>query len=105
MNVADTVDFEVLRHAHVFLQSLPEGTPLPDASVEADGMLDLEWYRDSRHLLSASVAADGTLYWAALVGDSGPRGRCVLNRRGSCPRELFEVMQKIGLIADVEAYR
>ena len=73
---AEAISTETYEVASRLLESLPGGTPLPTISAEPDGQLNLEWYQAPRRLLSVSVRADGTLYWAALIGSEDPRGSC-----------------------------
>ena len=73
---ADAVSPETYEVARQLLESLPRETPLPSLSPEPDGQLNFEWYQAPRRLLTVSVAANGTLYWAALVGSEDPRGSC-----------------------------
>lgn len=68
------VEQDALRHAYVFIESLPLGSPLPAVGAEPDGHVTLEWYRSPRWTLSVSVSPDGTLYYAALFGTSDVRG-------------------------------
>ena len=65
---------ETLNYAYAFLQALPLGFPLPSVSAEPDGYLALEWFRDPYWTISVSVSPEGVLYYAALLGNSDPRG-------------------------------
>lgn len=65
---------EVKDTAIRFIQNLPLGFPQPDVTAEPDGHLNLEWYRNARRVISVSIAPNGRLHWAALVGTESPRG-------------------------------
>lgn len=65
--------------ANRLIDSLPVNVPLPTVTAEFDGQLNFEWYRKPRKLLSVSVSATGTLYWAALIGSEDPRGSIQLS--------------------------
>jgi hypothetical protein len=66
--------------ARQFLNALPPGYPLPSVGAEPDGHVTLEWYRATERLLSVSVSPQGTLFYAALLGDEDPRGSCRFDR-------------------------
>ncbi len=65
---------KTFENAYRFIQALPLGYPLPSVGAEPDGHLTLEWYRAPRWTLSVSVSPEGILYYAALFGNSDPRG-------------------------------
>lgn len=71
---ADAVPPATVDAANRLIDSLPVDVPLPTVTAEPDGQLNFEWYREPRKLLSVSVSASGTLYWAALIGSEDPRG-------------------------------
>ena len=73
---AEAISTETHEVARRLLESLPSDMPLPNISAEPDGQLNFEWYQAPRRLLSVSIRADGTLYWAALIGSEDPRGSC-----------------------------
>lgn len=73
---AEAVSPETGDIARRFLESLPRAAPLPNLSPEPDGQLNFEWYQAPRRLLTVSVGASGTLYWAALMDSEDPRGSC-----------------------------
>ena len=73
---AEAISSETHEVARRLLESLPSDMPLPSISAEPDGQLNFEWYQAPRRLLSVSISADGTLYWAALIGSEDPRGSC-----------------------------
>src|SRR4051812_9932951 len=57
-----------VRHAVLFLESLPATLIAPTVGAEPDGQVTLEWYRSERHVLSVSVSPEGDLHYAAFVG-------------------------------------
>ncbi len=73
---AEAISAETYEVARCLLASLPRDMPLPSISAEPDGQLNFEWYQAPRRLLSASISAEGTLYWAALISSEDPRGSC-----------------------------
>lgn len=73
--------------ANRLIDSLPVDVPLPTVTPEPDGQLNFEWYREPRKLLSVSVSATGTLYWAALIGSEDPRGSIQFS--GQFPKTLL----------------
>lgn len=62
------VSLETYKAAYFFLASLPEGFPLPTLGVEPDGHITFEWYRSVTRTISVSIAPDGVLHYAALIG-------------------------------------
>ena len=60
--------------AKCFLESLPAGFQNPSIAPEPDGDISIEWYREKRRVLTASINAIGTIEWAALFGSEDPRG-------------------------------
>ncbi|MEL7142288.1 MAG: hypothetical protein AAGL08_08715 [Cyanobacteria bacterium J06573_11] len=80
-----------------FLQSLPFGCELPSIGVEPDGELTLEWYRNSKWVLSVSIGSTGILNYAALFGHSNSRGSAeFLN---DVPDILMTLIKKVMLHA------
>ncbi|HMO16193.1 MAG TPA: hypothetical protein PKD64_19380 [Pirellulaceae bacterium] len=65
---------EVKDAAIRFIQNLPLGFPQPEVSREADGHINLAWYRTPRRVFSVSIAPNNRLHWAALIGTESPRG-------------------------------
>jgi len=73
---ADPISEDTYTVALRFLEALPRDSQLPTVNAEPDGQLNFEWYLAPRRLLTVSVSATGTLYWAALIGSEDPRGSC-----------------------------
>ncbi len=90
---AEPIDADTLRNAHRLVEALPCGYPLPSVSAEPDGHVDLEWYRATNRLLSVSVSREGVLYYAALVGEEDPRGRCRFD--GEIPETILYWIQRV----------
>lgn len=63
--VADSASLD---YAFSFVESMPTWVPAPDVYVDRDGELCLEWDEGPRRVVSVSVARDGTLTYAGLVG-------------------------------------
>ncbi len=70
------VEGETLVLAKRLVESLPYCYQTPAIFGEPDGHVCLEWYLTPRRILTVSVDPDGTLYWAAQLGDEDPRGSC-----------------------------
>lgn len=62
------------RYALLFAQSLPGWAPNPEASVDPDGEICLEWDWGRRSIFSVSIGRDGTLTYAGLFGVSKQHG-------------------------------
>jgi len=65
---------ETLNSAYAFIKALPLGFPLPDVSAEPDGHLAFDWFKHPRWTISVSISPESILYYAALLGNSDPRG-------------------------------
>ncbi len=70
------VDTRTLMVARKLVEALPREYRTPTISGEPDGHVCLEWYVTTRRILTVSVNPNGTLHWAALIGDEDPRGSC-----------------------------
>lgn len=90
---AEAVKAETLRNTRQFIDAFPPGYPLPTVGAEPDGHLTLEWYRATNLLLSVSVSPEGTLYWAALLGDEDPRGSCRFE--GQIPQTILYWIRRV----------
>ena len=90
---AKAVEQEAYQTARRLLESLPAAYSAPTISAEPDGHLNLEWYRQSRQLVTVSVSPDKTLYWAALVGSEDPRGSCQYS--GEFPGTLLYWIERV----------
>ncbi len=84
---------EVRETACHFVQALPIGCPLPSVTGEPDGHINLEWYRSPRRLLTLSIAPNGRLHWAALIGSEDPRGSCQFINR--VPKSLLYYLSRV----------
>ena len=73
---AEAISPDTYEVARRFIEALPRDSQLPTVTAEPDGQLNFEWYQGPRRLLTVSVSASGTLYWAALIGTEDPRGSC-----------------------------
>jgi hypothetical protein len=62
------------RYALLFTRSLPGWVPNPEASVDPDGEICLEWDQGRRSIFSVSIGRDGTLTYAGLFGVSKQHG-------------------------------
>jgi hypothetical protein len=89
------VKAETLNYAYAFIQALPLGFPLPSVGAEPDGHLTLDWYRDPHWTISVSVSPESVLYYAALLGNSDPRGSEPFS--GEIPKRLLRLIQEVAL--------
>jgi hypothetical protein len=90
---APAVSHESIRQARWVLQSLPLGTPRPTLGIESDGQVTLEWYRSPRRTLSVSIAPDGLLHYAALIGFARQYGTEAFT--GQFPRNLLGLLRRV----------
>lgn len=61
-----------------FLGLLPTDLPSPEALLEDDGDIALEWFPEPCVSVSVSVREDGLIRWAYLIGEEKDRGRFML---------------------------
>jgi len=73
---SEPVKPETLVLAMQIVESLPKAYRTPTIAGEPDGHVSLEWYMSPRRILNVSINPNGTLHWAALIGDEDPRGSC-----------------------------
>jgi hypothetical protein len=71
---ARAVPVDRLVTAIALVDDLPRRFPAPEADGDREGDFSLEWYRGPRRSITVSIAAEGLLHWAALIGDDDPRG-------------------------------
>lgn len=63
----------VLKNACSFIDALPRGVPMPEASLDPDGDIALDWFKQKDYRVSVSVGASRLVY-AALFGQNRARG-------------------------------
>jgi hypothetical protein len=68
------VSLASLGHAWRFVLVLPNSVEPPDVAVDPDGEVSFDWHYGPRNVVSVSVAADGSLAYAALIGSSRSHG-------------------------------
>lgn len=86
---------ETLNYAYAFIQALPLGFPLPSLSAEPDGHLAFDWFHDPHWTISVSISPEGILYYAALLGNSDPRGSEPF--LGEIPDRLLNLIKEVAL--------
>ena len=52
-----------------FLQLMPSSLPLPQINPEADGEIELEWYKNSKCLFAISLGGNNMLTFAGIFGE------------------------------------
>lgn len=87
------VDNDTLRNTYVLLESFPLGYPGPSIGAEPDGCLTLEWHRSTRRTLSVSVAPDGNLHYAALLGPNRVYGTEAFF--GEVPESVLDLIRRV----------
>ncbi len=65
---ARAIDEQAYQNAILFILSLPSGIPKPEISVDPDGEISFEWYKDRRQLFSVSIGSRKQLAYAGLYG-------------------------------------
>ncbi len=75
-----------------YLESLPLGTPPPSVGAEPDGHLTLEWHSAPRKTLSVSIAPDGNLHYASIIGPFKRFGTEPIASHGS---EIINLIRRV----------
>lgn len=79
--------------AKSFIESLPVSFQAPSIAPEPDGDLSIEWYKEKRRVLTASINSVGTIQWAALIGSEDPRG--TVQFTGKAPDTILFYLTRI----------
>lgn len=87
------VSQDALRNAYVLLETLPLGFPGPSISADPNGCLSVEWYRNSRRVLSMAVTPDGLLHYAAILGPNKTCGTEIFF--GDLPVAIVELIRRV----------
>lgn len=61
---------EAYFEAQKFLQLMPSYLPLPRINPEADGEIDLEWYKNNKCLFAISLGGNNILTFAGIFGET-----------------------------------
>ncbi len=83
-----------IRLAATLLRALPLGSTRPTVGAEPDGQVTFEWYASPRHVLSVSVAPDGNLHYAALLGAVRQYGTVPFF--GDMPAAILDLIRRVG---------
>lgn len=84
---------ETIERAKRVLWALPLGASRPGIGAEPDGQVTFEWYAAPKRTLSMSIAADGSLHYAALFGSSRQFGTETF--AGHIPRTILDLVQRV----------
>lgn len=93
---AEPVKPETMSNVRRFIDALPPECSSPSVGAEPDGHVTLEWYRATNWLLSVSVSPEGTLFWAAMLGDEDPRGSCRFG--GEVPETILYWIRRVSAL-------
>lgn len=87
---AEAIAFDTVLSACCFIEALPWGYALPSVAGEADGAIELEWYRAPNWVLSVSLSPDKMIYYVATFGTSKQRGSDRF--AGSIPTKILDAI-------------
>ena len=87
------IQASTIMFAKLFIESLPANFQSPTIEPEPDGDISIEWYKEKRRLLSASISSVGSIEWAALLGSEDPRG--TINFTGKAPETIVFHLSRI----------
>lgn len=91
---AKPVSPDSIDQAARLLRALPLGVTRPTVGAEPDGQVTLEWYASPRRVLSVSVAPDGNLHYAALLGAEQQYGTVPFF--GDMPAAILDLIRRVG---------
>ena len=84
---AKAVDVLSFRFAKTFLDYLPTSYPKPDVSIDPDGEVSFEWYKDTNNIFSISFSSGNEISYAGIFNTGEGYGKEIFNG--------FEAPQKI----------
>jgi len=87
------IQASTIMFAKAFIESLPVNFQSPTIEPEPDGDISIEWYKEKRRLLSASISSVGSIEWAALLGSEDPRGTITFT--GKAPETIVFYLSSI----------
>ena len=92
-NGAAAVNPQAVVLALRFLSTLPREIPMPDVAVDSYGDIALDWDYAPRRITSVRISADGTLYYASLLGHSTMHGSEVFSEM--VPRSIIGAIRRV----------
>ena len=91
---ASAVKYESYIEAQKFIDSYPLSTMiLPEVSIDPDGELSFEWYKDSEYCFSISFDGDDILTYAGLFGINKINGREYFG--DEIPKTILENIKRV----------
>ncbi len=75
------------------IDSLPTTIPAPEAGVDPDGEISIDWYLDSDRALSISISGNGQLSYAAMFKDGKTHGTEYFG--DELPKEILEKLRRL----------
>ncbi len=76
-----------------FLSMLPPEISMPEIAVDSYGDIALDWDYAPRRITSVRISADGTLYYASLLGHSTMHGSEVFSEM--IPRSVMGAIKRV----------
>jgi hypothetical protein len=71
---AKAVTQQTYEQARKFLESLPPTVPMPEISLEPDGEVAFDWFREPSRVFSVSIGEKGELTYAGVFGKNKTHG-------------------------------
>jgi hypothetical protein len=91
---AKAVDINSYENAVRFCRMLPITIPIPEIYVDNNGMLEFEWYKEPRKIMSVTVKNDNKLVFAGLFGrENKAYGTEELGQK--LPKTIFDYLQRV----------
>jgi len=87
------VDFETYQMTCGIINALPNHLQPTSVSVDPDGQMTLEWYKNVSRLLSVSISPNGEMHYASAVGARKYYGTEFF--LGEMPEEILRIIFKI----------
>jgi hypothetical protein len=79
--------------ANEFFNTIPTTIPAPEVSLDPDGEISFEWYKDRNNIFSVSIGGDKMLTYAGVFGANKARGAEYFS--GLIPQAIMENLLRI----------
>ena len=90
---AKAISLDSYRNARLFVMTLPTTVPLPEVSVDPDGEVSFEWFREPRMVFSLSIGAHNEINYAGLFGHNKVNGK--EHFYDEIPKAIFDNLDRL----------
>ena len=90
---AKAISLDSYRNARLFAMTLPTTVPLPEVSVDPDGEVSFEWFREPKMVFSLSIGAHNEINYAGLFGHNKVNGK--EHFYDEIPKAIFDNLDRL----------